>query len=212
MRLYIEGSVNKSYVQTLCMIFFPGTKFSDDEPVTEDTPEMWVSMTKSPETGADVTAKLSKDIPARVGELGMTKLYETIELPLISVLSDMESEGFKIDLEALKDLSAFFEKKINALTEEIYDLAGKSFNINSTKQLGVILFEELGLPVIKKTKTGYSTSVDVLEELKPYHAIIDKILEYRTVSKLDSTYGQGLIKLVDPRTEKIYSHFNQKNH
>ena len=158
---------------------------------------------------ADVTAKLSKDIPARVGELGMTKLYETIELPLISVLSDMESEGFKIDLEALKDLSAFFEKKINALTDEIYDLAGKSFNINSTKQLGVILFEELGLPVIKKTKTGYSTSVDVLEELRPYHAIIDKILEYRTVSKLDSTYGQGLIKLVDPRTEKIYSHFNQ---
>ena len=158
---------------------------------------------------ADVTAKLFQKIPTLIEEYGMTELYDEIELPLIPVLTAMESEGFKIDLDALKALSAYFEQKINELTDDIFEMAGKTFNINSTKQLGTILFEELGLPVIKKTKTGYSTSVDVLEELKPYHAIIEKILEYRTVSKLDSTYGQGLIKLVDPETQKIYSHFNQ---
>ena len=156
-----------------------------------------------------MTAKLFNTIPTLIEACEMSKLYDNIELPLIPVLTAMESEGFKIDLEALKELSSYFEKKINELTDDIFEMAGKTFNINSTKQLGTILFEELGLPVIKKTKTGYSTSVDVLEELKPYHAIIDKILEYRTVSKLDSTYGQGLIKLVDPGTQKIYSHFNQ---
>lgn len=160
-------------------------------------------------TLCDVTAELTKTLSKRVEELGMKQLFEEIETPLIPILSEMESRGFKIDLEELTRLSEYFEDRIGELTDSIEEAAGQSFNINSTKQLGQVLFEDLELPVIKKTKTGYSTSVEVLEQLKPFHPIIGDILEYRTVSKLDSTYGQGLLKLVDPDTEKVYSHFNQ---
>lgn len=152
---------------------------------------------------------LHAELAHQLEEMEMTALYQKIELPLIPVLASMESIGFKIDQEQLKNLSAHFEARIETLARQIYEEAGQRFNINSTKQLGTILFEEMGLPPIKKTKTGYSTSVEVLEQLRPYNTIVDDILEYRTVTKLDSTYGRGLIKLVDPETEKIYSHFNQ---
>ncbi|MEG2650656.1 MAG: DNA polymerase I [Eubacterium sp.] len=133
----------------------------------------------------------------------------TLELPLLAIMASMEELGFTIDVGALEALSHSFEKRLLELTQEIYDLAGETFNINSTKQLGVILFDNLKLPVIKKTKTGYSTSVEVLEELKLFHPIIEKILEYRSLSKLDGTYGKGLIKLIDPKTHRVYSTFNQ---
>jgi len=140
----------------------------------------------------------------------MAHLMDDIELPLLRVMASMESEGIKIDIEALKALSTQFEATLKTLTQEIYTLSGNdSFNINSTKQLGVVLFEELQLPVIKKTKTGYSTNVDVLEQLRLMHPVVEKILEYRTISKLDSTYGKGLIKLIDKETHRIYTTFNQ---
>ena len=156
-----------------------------------------------------VLADLPEELGTCLEEEGMTQLYRDIEMPLIDVLASMESIGFQIDVDQLKALSQTFETRINELTEKIYDEAGHEFNINSTKQLGQILFEELQLSAIKKTKTGYSTSVEVLEQLAPYHDIVPAILEYRTVTKLDSTYGAGLIKYVDPKTQRVYSHFNQ---
>lgn len=156
-----------------------------------------------------VLADLPEELGTCLEEEGMTQLYRDIEMPLIDVLASMESIGFQIDVDQLTALSKTFETRINELTEKIYDEAGQEFNINSTKQLGQILFEELQLPAIKKTKTGYSTSVEVLEQLAPYHDIVPDILEYRTVTKLDSTYGAGLIKYVDPQTHRVYSHFNQ---
>ena len=156
-----------------------------------------------------VLADLPEELSMCLEEEGMTQLYRDIEMPLIDVLASMESIGFQIDVDQLTALSKTFETRINELTEKIYDEAGQTFNINSTKQLGQILFEELQLPAIKKTKTGYSTSVEVLEQLAPYHDIVPDILEYRTVTKLDSTYGAGLIKYVDPQTRRVYSHFNQ---
>ena len=157
----------------------------------------------------DAIAKLQGILADQLAELEMMDLFRNIEMPLIPIMASMEDLGFKIDLAQLSALSVSFEERIDTLTQEIYDLAGQTFNINSTKQLGTILFEELELPPVKKTKTGYSTSVEVLEQLAPFHPIIPKILEYRTIAKLDSTYGKGLIKLVDPVTGKVYSHFNQ---
>lgn len=142
-------------------------------------------------------------------ENGQEELYYNIELPLVEVLSDMEFRGFKVNVEALRQYSAELEKKINVYTEEIYELAGEQFNINSTKQLGVILFEKLGLPVQKKTKTGYSTDAEVLEQLAPLHAIVQNLLEYRQHVKLKSTYAEGLANLVNPATGRIHSSFNQ---
>lgn len=121
----------------------------------------------------------------------------------------MEHAGIKVDFAKLQELSERFGKKLAALTEEIYDLAGTEFNINSPKQLGEILFEKLSLPVIKRTKTGYSTDAEVLEKLRPSHPIIEKILEYRFLMKMKSTYADGLSALVDKKTGRIYTSFNQ---
>ena len=128
---------------------------------------------------------------------GLAALYKDIELPLSRVLYEMERSGFKLDT---KGLSAYGDKLKNLqgdLEERIYMLAGGEFNINSPKQLGEVLFERLGLPAVKKTKTGYSTNAEVLEKLRPYHPIIDEVLEYRKVAKLSSTYVDGLIKVAD---------------
>lgn len=137
------------------------------------------------------------------------KLYDDIELPLVEVLADMEHQGFKVDIESLKAFSGELEGKITLLTSEIYSLAEEEFNINSTKQLGVILFDKLNLPAFKKTKTGYSTDAEVLEQLSEKHDIVKKILEYRQLVKLKSTYVEGLLSVINPRTGKIHSSFNQ---
>jgi len=144
-----------------------------------------------------------------IAENGQEELYYNIELPLVEVLADMEFWGFKVNIEALEKLSAEFEEKIEQAEKEIYDLAGEKFNINSPKQLGAILFEKLGLPVLKKTKTGYSTDAEVLEQLEDRHEIIRKILQYRQMIKLKSTYIQGLINVADPSTGRVHSNFNQ---
>lgn len=136
-------------------------------------------------------------------------LFRNMEMPLVYVLNDMETFGMKIDKNALLAYQEMLDGKVNALTSEIYDLAGEEFNINSPKQMGVILFEKLGLKGGKKTKTGYSTAADVLEKLRLEHPIVAKILEYRQLAKLKSTYADGLLAVMDEKTEKIYSTFNQ---
>ncbi len=139
----------------------------------------------------------------------MLVLLEEIELPLARVLANMEKRGFKIDVKKLQEIGKDLDRRLDNLVRDIYELAGEEFNLNSPKQLSVILFERLELPVIKKTKTGYSTDVEVLEKLNPYHPIIEKILLYRQLAKLQSTYIDGLLKVVDQKTEHVYTTFKQ---
>ncbi len=152
---------------------------------------------------------LAQELEKRLKDLDMCDLYRNIEHPLIQVLADMEWTGFNVDKDTLKELDIEFTNTLGELTSSIYQIAGEEFNINSPKQLGVILFEKLGLPVIKKTKTGYSTNIEVLEKLKGEHEIIEKIIEYRQVMKLKSTYSEGLLNVIDPKDGRIHSSFNQ---
>lgn len=144
-----------------------------------------------------------------IKEQEMLELYYNVELPLVKVLGSMEFLGFKIDKNELIRLGDEFDTEITNLTNEIYEMADMEFNINSPKQLGEILFDKLSLPVIKKTKTGYSTDAEVLDKLKNQHPIIDKILRYRQITKLKSTYIDGLLNLVNKNTNRIHSSFNQ---
>lgn len=138
----------------------------------------------------------------------MKALFEDVELPLLFTLSNMEKEGIRINAEALKEYGSQLEVKIKALESQIYEEAGEEFNINSPKQLGVILFEKLQLPGGKKTKTGYSTAADVLEKLAPEHKLVADILEYRQLAKLKSTYADGLAGFIG-EDGRIHSTFNQ---
>lgn len=160
-------------------------------------------------TVLDLVYRVKEPIREKIKEQEMEHLYYNVELPLTEVLAEMEFNGFKVDLDILNQLGDEFDSKIHNLTEEIYELAGEEFNINSPKQLGEILFNKLKLPVIKRTKTGYSTDVEVLDKLRGQHDIIEKILKYRQLVKLKSTYIDGLINLVDEKTNKIHSSFNQ---
>lgn len=142
-------------------------------------------------------------------DMDMEYLFYDVEMPLVEVLGSMEYCGMAVDKNQLNELGNKFKEIISNLEEEIFSLAGEKFNINSPKQLGVILFERLELPVIKKTKTGYSTSADVLEKLRDKHEIIDKITEYRQIVKLNSTYVEGLLGIINPISGRIHSSFNQ---
>lgn len=142
-------------------------------------------------------------------ESNMDGLLYHVEMPLVEVLAYMEYEGVKVDKEKLNELGSQFKEIIKKLESEIYKISGEEFNINSPKQLGVILFEKLGLPVIKKTKTGYSTNAEVLDKLKDQSPIIDKIIEYRQIVKLNSTYVEGLLSIINPIDGRIHSSFNQ---
>ena len=146
---------------------------------------------------------------AELDKASLTQLYDTIEEPLIHTLAVMEMNGFTVDTDRLMTMKSELSRQADALEEAIYDDAGETFNINSPKQLGVILFEKLQLPVIKKTKTGYSTDSSVLDALRDKHPMIDKILHFRALKKLISTYLDGLEPLIVPETGRIYTHFNQ---
>jgi len=141
---------------------------------------------------------LRDTLTQRLKELGMDKLYYEIELPLCTVLAEMEQVGFLIDRGALVSFGEMLTERIDKAQSAIYELAGEQFNINSTQQLGHILFDKLNLPPVKKTKTGYSTNAEVLEKLRGQHGIIDEILEYRQLTKLKSTYVDGLGKVIMP--------------
>jgi len=148
--------------------------------------------------GAAAIAALTPVLQEKLEADGQTRLFEEIELPLCRVLSEMEEAGFLIDRQALAAFGDSLTEGIERLEGEIWDLAGHEFNILSTKQLGQVLFEELMLPAGKKTKTGWSTNVDVLEKLQDKHPIVRKVLEYRTLTKLKSTYADGLLKVIGP--------------
>ncbi|MBD1380085.1 DNA polymerase I [Metabacillus arenae] len=137
------------------------------------------------------------------------ELFYELEMPLAVILADMEATGVKVDLQKLKDMGQSLAEQLTKLEEKIHELAGEKFNINSPKQLGVILFDRLGLPVIKKTKTGYSTSADVLEKLAEKHEIVEQILHYRQLGKLQSTYIEGLLKVIHQDTNKVHTRFQQ---
>ena len=156
-----------------------------------------------------VMPRLEASIMGTVRTYGMEKLYKDIEMPLAHVLADVEMTGVAVDTGRLQQLSTEMQASIDRLIREVYDASGEEFNINSTKQLGVVLFEKLGLPPMKKTKTGYSTDAEVLESLAPLHPVVGKILDYRTVSKLKSTYVDALPQLVNATTGRIHTSFNQ---
>jgi DNA polymerase I len=157
----------------------------------------------------EVVLLLKDIIESKIKELELENLFYKVEMPLVEVLASMEHEGIKVDRHKLEQMEIECKKKIEELTEEIYLLAGAEFNINSPKQLGDILFDKLKLHPIKKMKTGYSTSADVLEKLKDSHEIISKILEFRQVAKLKTTYIDGLLNIINPVTKRIHSSFNQ---
>lgn len=142
-------------------------------------------------------------------ERSLTALFETIEMPLAYVLADMEACGVRIDAGLLQELSKECQRKIEDLTARLYRVAGEEFNLNSPRQLGHVLFEKLGLPVLKRTKTGFSTDEEVLTALAQTHDFAGLILEYRQLSKLKSTYIDALPKLINPRTGRIHAQFNQ---
>ncbi len=158
---------------------------------------------------AEIFFRARKVMEERLAENEQKSLFYDMEMPLIYVLADMEKYGIKVDKAALLAYQKRLGESLDGMEEEIYALAGEKFNINSPKQLGVILFERLGLKGGKKTKTGYSTAADVLEKLRTAHPIVDRILHYRQLAKLKSTYADGLLAVMDAETEKIYSTFNQ---
>ena len=152
--------------------------------------------------------KLCEILNGKLEEFGQVELLKNIEIPLANVLASMESYGFKVDKDEIERYGIMLGEKIDKLQKDIYDSVGYEFNINSPKQLGVALFEKLDLPGAKKTKSGYSTSADVLEGIRNVHPAIDMILEYRTLSKLKSTYCDSLVKVTDS-SGRIHSIFNQ---
>ena len=156
--------------------------------------------------GTDTLLELWPVLRRKLEELGMTKLYDEIELPLCIVLSDMEQAGFYVDRRALYEFGENLNGDIERLQNSIWQHAGHEFNINSPKQLGEVLFEELMLPSGKKTKTGWSTNIDVMEKLRGKHPIVDEVLEYRTLTKLKSTYADGLLKVIG-EDGRIHSSF-----
>jgi DNA polymerase-1 len=164
----------------------------------------------SPEQHADLTLEIWKQLAPAVEERGFRKLYETIELPLASVLARMERTGIRIDPVELRRLSEMMETEIARLTAEIHELAGKPFNISSPQQLGKILFEDLKLPAPVRYGKGkvISTAADVLDELAPDYEIVRKVLEYRQLTKLKGTYVDALPELIDARTGRLHTSFN----
>lgn len=158
---------------------------------------------------AEVTLAVSQVLLPKLAAEGLNDLYERIELPLLVVLAKMEMNGVKIDLGLLRDFSKEMEIQLQQKVERIYALAGETFNIHSSQQLARILFEKLKLPVVKKTKTGYSTDVDVLTRLALHHDLPLEVLAFRNLSKLKSTYVDALPKLVHPQTGRIHTSYNQ---
>ena len=159
----------------------------------------------------DITLQLKNKFVSELATEGLTDIFRDIEIPLISVLADMELAGIQVDGNYLRQLSGEFQERLDQKMDQIYGEAGQEFNINSPKQLGQILFEELDLPknLTRKTKTGYSTDIRVLQRLAPHHPLPELILEYRSFAKLKSTYTDALVGLINPDTRRIHTSFHQ---
>jgi len=158
---------------------------------------------------ADITLRLYDVLKQRLEELNQLRLCEEVEFPLIVVLADMEKTGVVLDVDFLRDMSKQLELLQDNIVADIYKMAGEKFNINSTQQLSDILFNKLKLPIVRRTKTGYSTDVGVLETLRDAHPIVERLLEYRQIAKLKSTYVDALPKAINPKTGRVHTSFNQ---
>lgn len=158
---------------------------------------------------ADLVVRLKEKLDEELKKENLDELAEKLEYPMVEVLTDMEAKGICIDIEALAEISSEITERTASLQEQIFEEAGTDFNIDSTKQLGHILFEKLGIPPVKKTKTGYSTDVNVLTELSNLWPIAAKVLEYRQLRKLKSTYTDSLPKLINPHTGRVHTTYNQ---
>ncbi|RPI87649.1 MAG: DNA polymerase I, partial [Planctomycetaceae bacterium] len=158
---------------------------------------------------AEVAWSLSRQIAAQLKEEGLWELYWTLERPLIEVLVDMQERGIRVEVDQLRTQSAHVGQRLDTLRREIFEAAGREFNIDSPKQLSQVLFQELSLPVVKKTQTGSSTDQEVLEQLAPLHPLPRLLLEHRTLTKLKGTYLDALPELVNPETGRIHCSFNQ---
>jgi len=160
---------------------------------------------------ADITLQLKGKFESALATEGLTDIFRDIEIPLIPVLAEMELAGIQVDGSYLKTLSNEYQLRLDGYMDRIYEAAGREFNINSPKQLGEILFKELNLPknLTRKTKTGYSTDVRVLQRLAPHHPLPELILEYRSFAKLKSTYTDALFALINPDTGRIHTSFHQ---
>lgn len=158
---------------------------------------------------ADMTMRVYLRMLPRLNELNLLKLCEEVEFPLVPVLARMEEAGVSLDARYLADMSKELERQLDGLVRDIHREAGRTFNINSTQQLGDVLFEDLKLPTVRKTKTGFSTDVAVLETLRGQHPIIEKLLEYRQLTKLKSTYIDALPSLINPKTGRVHTSYNQ---
>lgn len=189
----------QNYVKDNITIFGKGKKHHiPEEPILN---EHIASVTEA-------IAAVTPTMKSQLEDYNQIELLKDLELPLARILSEMEEIGIYTDINDLKKMEFEIQKKLDVLISNIHESAGEAFNINSPKQLGVVLFETLQLPVIKKTKTGYSTAVDVLEKLQGEHPIIDDILEYRQLAKLQSTYVEGLQKVIS-KDHRIHTRFNQ---
>ncbi len=177
------------------------------EPSFEDSCRTYLGSVAE-NTDANALYRLFLEVKKKIGEDALEGLYYDLELPLCHVLAKMEHRGFRVDTEGLFKYSEMLLQGIENMKASIYDLAGGEFNINSPKQLGEVLFERLSLPTGKKTKSGYSTNAEVLDKLRPYHPIIDMILEYRKLTKLRATYTEGLIRVADGRG-MVHTEFKQ---
>lgn len=211
---YLIDPQKKSYELSALMLEAYHKDFPTDRQIEEEacTIDMfgnaWDTQARLALSIFEASSSLVKEQAAQLARYGLVKVLTEAELPLVEVLASMESCGVRADREVLNTIGDSLKERIEKLTSDIYVLAGEEFNINSPKQLGVILFEKLGLPNGKKTKTGYSTSADILEKIADAHPAVPLILEYRMLTKLNGTYVEGMLPLID-ENGKIHAHFQQ---
>ena len=194
------------YVSDLKALLHEGKDFGDSKVYDMGIAQYLINPLAKPQNGFDIGT--AEGYINQLKESGLYELYENIEMPLVYALYEMEKAGIRVDGERLRAYGDSLKVDIAALEKEIYEDAGEEFNINSPKQLGMILFEKLGLKGGKKTKTGYSTSADVLDKLAEEHAVVKKILRYRALTKLNSTYAEGLQEYIGD-DGRIHGNFNQ---
>ena len=182
---------------------------SEEEKIKEEQEKTQKAEEKKCTLYAYIIYKLQEITMKKLEEINAVDLFNNIDMPTVTVLANMQWNGMYADLEELNKFGKQLKEQLEIKTKMIYEMAGEEFNINSTKQLGEILFEKMKLPVVKKTKSGYSTDVDVLEKLKLEDPIISEILDYRQLMKLNSTYVEGLKPYINPKTKRIHSFFHQ---
>ncbi len=211
---YVLEPQKSSYGLSQLMLEYFHEEFPTDKELTEEMSviDMFGEIyEKQAQAGLRILAASSKIAALQAERLAaeqLSSVLQDIELPLIEVLADMEKNGIRVDAEELETIGDFLKEKISEVTEKIYDAAGEEFNINSPKQLGAVLFEKLKLPPGKKTKSGYSTNAEVLERLAQDYPIAEQVLEFRMLTKLNGTYVEGMLPLIDSEG-KIHAHFQQ---